>query len=185
MLKTNSNQIIALLGAIMCFCSCFIVSYILATVAVVCILVLFLYIYFQAPEREWGDVKQAIIFHQVRKFLLRLDVRKTHAKNWRPSILLMVKHPNTSTPLIQFVNNLKKGGMYIIGTVITGDCTSLQINTLKKMKAGYIELISQSKIKAFDEVIISPSVLLGTHNFISVCLFMFVYIYFCILFICF
>lgn len=159
----------------MCFCSCFIVSYILATVAVVCILVLFLYIYFQAPEREWGDVKQAIIFHQVRKFLLRLDVRKTHAKNWRPSILLMVKHPETSTSLINFVNNLKKGGMYIIGTVLTGECTMDQIEKVKQMKAGYVDFISHSRIKAFDEVLISPTVLLGTHNLISVrVLFLFV-----------
>ena len=135
----------------------------------VCIIVLFLYIYFQGPEREWGDVKQAIIFHQVRKFLLRLDVRKSHAKNWRPSILLMVNHPQTSIPLIYFVNNLKKGGMYIIGTILIGDCNQNQLSALRTLKRGYINFISTAKIKAFDEVLISPNLLEGTHNLISVC----------------
>jgi len=157
----------SMVGAVLCFVSCFIVSYILATIALVCIVVLFLYIYFQGPEREWGDVKQAIIFHQVRKFLLRLDVRKSHAKNWRPSILLMVNHPQTSIPLIYFVNNLKKGGMYIIGTVLRGDCSPVQLEALHTMKRGYVDFISKAKIKAFDEVLISPSVLEGTHNLIS------------------
>lgn len=167
---TNKNIFLALLGAVLCFASCFIVSYILATVAVICIVALFLYIYFQAPQREWGDVKQAIIFHQVRKFLLFLDVRKTHPKNWRPSILLFVNHPQTSLPLVQFINNLKKGGMYIIGTILVGDCNAVSLQNVKKMKADYVELISTTKIKAFDEVLISPSFLLGTHNLISVCI---------------
>ena len=117
----------ALLGTLINFAACFIVSYILASVALVCVLILFFYIYFFTPPREWGDVKQAIIFHQVRKFLLFLDVRKSHAKNWRPSILLLLSHPHNSKSIIDFVNAIKKGGMYIIATVLIGDCSPFNV----------------------------------------------------------
>ena len=139
----------------------------MATVALFCISALFLYIYFSGPEREWGDVKQAIIFHQVRKFLLRLDVRKTHLKNWRPSLLLMVNHPETQKPQICFANQLKKGGLLIIGTVYTGECTADNLSAVERLKSSYVEFISQTGIKAFDEVIVAPTVLTGMHSLIS------------------
>lgn len=110
----------ALAGALACVVLLFLSSPIYAGVSIIIVILLIIYINYTAPSSGWGDVSQAIIFHQVRKFLLVLDERKQHVKNWRPSILLLVQHPCSRAVrnLIDFSNNLKKGGLFIIGSTV-------------------------------------------------------------------
>ena len=83
-------------------------SYALISIAVIVLLAIM--VHYIAPVVPWGDVTQAVIYHQVRKYLLRLDVRKEHPKFWRPSIMLALDRPHHSLNLIDVSNDLKKGG---------------------------------------------------------------------------
>ncbi len=54
---------------------------------------------------------------QVRKYLLQLD-STTHVKYWRPQILCLCPAPTGRVRMLDFVNNLKKGGLFVVGDVI-------------------------------------------------------------------
>lgn len=109
----------ALAGTLVSGAAMFFVDGLYATGCVGVLIFIFLIIHYASPPKSWGDVSQSLIYHQVRKYLLRL--KQEHVKFWRPQILLLVNDPRRQYKLIQFCNSLKKGGLYVLGHVIVTD----------------------------------------------------------------
>lgn len=92
-----------------------------------------------------------------------LDPRKDHVKFWRPQILLLVSSPRSCCPLVDFVNDLKKSGLYIIGHVKLGD---FQSNEDSVDNQQWWSFLDHMRVKAFTEVTISRSIREGVQHLI-------------------
>ncbi|KAJ2744946.1 hypothetical protein GGI20_002553 [Coemansia sp. BCRC 34301] len=138
----------AFLGAAGCFVVMLFVDMASALVSTGVVILLFLYVHYTCPPKPWGDVTQSLIYHQCRKYMLRLDLRKDHVKFWRPQILLLVHNPRSSVHLIRFCNALKKGGLYVIGHVIKGRFYDL-LPELRQQESAWMRLIDVLHVKAF------------------------------------
>ena len=135
-----------------------------ASGCVALLMIIFLLIHYTTPPKPWGDVSQGLIYHQTRKYLLRL--RQEHVKFWRPQILLLVNDPRRQYKLIQFCNSLKKGGLFVLGHVIVTQDFGAAVPEARRQQQSWTKYIDFSKIKAFVNIAISPAVEWGVRNLV-------------------
>ncbi|KAM0324082.1 hypothetical protein ACHAQA_008271 [Verticillium albo-atrum] len=155
----------AFAGSVMSAAAMFFIDGSYAASAVCLLVFLFSLIHYLSPPKSWGDVSQNLIYHQVRKYLLRL--RPEHIKFWRPQIILLINNPRSQTRLIQFCNSMKKGSLYILGHVIVTDDFNTGVHEARLQQAAWTNYISEkSRIKAFVQLTMSPTINWGIRNLI-------------------
>ncbi|XP_078389975.1 solute carrier family 12 member 9 isoform X2 [Cetorhinus maximus] len=157
-----------LLGIIGCLVMMFLINPAYASCGIVVMLILLVVIHYRSPTSSWGYISQALIFHQVRKYLLLLDIRKEHVKFWRPQILLMVANPRTSAQLITFINDLKKGGLFVLGHVEIGDLDTLPTDPIQPQYNFWLSLVDKLNVKAFVDLTLSPTVRQGVQHLLRI-----------------
>ena len=158
------NSWTAGVGTIISGATMFFVDGLYATSCVGILVVIFLIIHYTTPPKSWGDVSQSLIYHQVRKYLLRL--RQEHVKFWRPQILLFVNDPRRQYRLIRFCNSMKKGALYILGHVIVTQDFAGAVPEARRQQAAWKKYIDFSKCKAFVNISISPTIEWGARNIV-------------------
>ncbi|KAK9961636.1 hypothetical protein ABG768_007050 [Culter alburnus] len=156
------------LGIIGCAVMMFLINAIYASASIAFMLLLLLLIHYLSPVSSWGCISQALIFHQVRKYLLMLDVRKDHVKFWRPQVLLMVSNPRCSVGLITFINDIKKSGLYVLAHVQLGDLDILPSDPLQSQYDSWLSLVDHLNIKAFVNLTLADSIRHGVQHLLFI-----------------
>ncbi|XP_028817982.1 solute carrier family 12 member 9 isoform X1 [Denticeps clupeoides] len=155
-------------GIVGCAVMMFLINAIYASASIAFMLLLLLVIHYLSPTSSWGYISQALIFHQVRKYLLMLDVRKDHVKFWRPQVLLMISNPRSSVGLITFINDIKKSGLYVLGHVQIGDLDVLPSDPLQSQYDSWLSLVDHLNIKAFVNLTLASSVRHGVQHLLFI-----------------
>jgi potassium/chloride transporter 9 len=151
-------------GTLVCGASMFFVDGVYATGCVAILILLFLLIHYTSPPKPWGDVSQSLIYHQVRKYLLRL--RQEHVKFWRPQILLFVTNLDEQFKMVSFCNSLKKGALFVLGHVIVTDDFSSAVPEARRQQTTWTKFVENSRVKAFVNIAVSPSAEWGIRNIV-------------------
>ncbi|XP_053566269.1 solute carrier family 12 member 9 [Bombina bombina] len=157
-----------ILGILGCLVMMFLIQPIYASASIVFMLILLLCLHYLSPSSSWGYISQALIFHQVRKYLLMLDVRKDHVKFWRPQVLLMVSNLNCNKNLITFANDLKKSGLFVLGHVELEELDVLPSDPLQTQTDSWLQLVDELNIKAFVNLTLSDSVRHGAQQLLFI-----------------
>lgn len=124
-----------------------------------------------APPSTYGELSQAILFHQVRKFLLQLSKGYGHKgskarsnKYWRPSLLyfdVALRDPNLlraqELHLLHFANELKKGGLLLIASLVQDVVCEASVCLRDSLEHQWAQLIETTGIKALPVITITPS----------------------------
>lgn len=151
-------------GTLVSGISMFFVDGLYAAGCVGILVILFLLIHYTSPPKPWGDVSQSLIYHQVRKYLLRL--RQEHVKFWRPQILLFVSDLDRQYKMVSFCNSLKKGALFVLAHVLVTDDFSAAVPEARRQQTTWTKLVEYSKIKAFVNIAISPAAEWGVRNIV-------------------
>ena len=158
----------ALLGMVGSITMTFIVSVEYASIAIGLLIALITVLYFRDFPPEWGSISQALIFHQVRKYLLLLDTRKDHVKFWRPQILLLIANPRSCLPLIDYGNDVKKGGLFVLGNVKLGQLDNFDEDPCTKELPIWMNLVDNLKVKAFVELTLTSCLKDGIQSLVRI-----------------
>ena len=110
----------ALAGLIASVAVMFMVNQIWAIVSIAIAIILSAVSHYTAPRVAWGSLSQALIFHQVRKYALKININDTTVDTWRPGILFLCSDIMPNLESLLFLNDLKKSGLFVIGHVNIG-----------------------------------------------------------------
>ena len=110
------------------------VAFALVTLALVCVLLVYIYATFDASN--WADISEPLAFVLARRAMRTLSRSPRHPKFWRPNMLLVLPPPKPSTapppslPLLQLASQLSFDAMLLPATAVVarsangGECIS-------------------------------------------------------------
>ncbi|MCK4980383.1 MAG: hypothetical protein KAS62_08295, partial [Candidatus Delongbacteria bacterium] len=119
-------------------------------------LMIYWYLKRKALKSSWGDVRAGLWSSIARFALIKLKDKKSHARNWRPNILLFSSNPERLMKMTRIANwfNLNKGIVTVCRTLV-GNVGDANINT-QEMQLEIEKGLEDQNIRAFPEVNIVP-----------------------------
>ena len=150
------HWIISLIGSIGAGVMMYLINPLACVIAIFIELMIYWYLKRKALKSSWGDVRAGLWSSIARFALIKLKDKKSHARNWRPNILLFSSNPERLMKMTRIANgfNLNKGIVTVCRTLV-GNVGDANIN-IKEMQLEMEKGLADQNIRAFPEVNIVP-----------------------------
>ncbi|NOZ23209.1 MAG: amino acid permease [Planctomycetes bacterium] len=146
----------ALAGAGACVVIMFLISPLYALLSVIVLATIYEYIEVKAVRVRWGDARYGFLFSRARENLLKMSGETAHAKNWRPSMLVLSGNPKTRPHLVEFADAAGcRKGLVILSQILVGD-TEQMMQRKRGQEKSIQSFIESHDLEAFYEVVIAP-----------------------------
>ncbi len=159
------HWVFSLLGALACIWVMLLINAAATAVAIVFMILLFLWLQRRELKTTWGDVRQGLWMAIGRSALLRIR-RTADPKNWRPHILVLSGAPTKRWHLVELGHDLSQNrSLMTVATAISK--TDLPIERQLKMEANVRDYLLQKGINSLVRVYYTHKVLEGTKAMIG------------------
>lgn len=111
----------ALAGGLACVWAAFMISAVAAVVALAFIALIFAAARKHEMSEAYGDARRGFVYTSLSRSLRRLATMPLHAKNWRPTILVLSGDPNLRLALVECAQWLaQRSGIVSVMNVVVG-----------------------------------------------------------------
>jgi amino acid transporter len=162
-----SHWLTSLAGAVGCLLVMFLIDWVWASVAILGMGCVYLYISQKEVETRWGDLHRGLLFERTRKNLLKLEKELHHPKNWRPIILAFSGASWERPQLAVYGHWFTAGhGVLTLGYVIQGDVEN-RLERLQSQERILNAFIQDQKLEAFPAVVVAPTISAGMESLVQ------------------
>jgi len=157
----------ALFGALSCIIVSFMINPVAATLALFIIGALYLLASRADMAGAFGDARRGFVFSRIRSSLLALRDMPHDHKNWRPTILVLMRDLTLNYPILKFGSMFEcNSGILSVATFIDGDVEDVRKE--RKAQLGTMRRFAEAnELEIFPEVIATTSLDIGLDVFLQ------------------
>lgn len=149
---------VALIGAICCVGAMLLVDLVAAVVAVLAISGVYVMLSRRVMTSTFGDARRGFQYALAVRSLRALTHMRPHAKNWRPTFLVMAGNTQAHLTLIQYAVWMEGGrGLVTAAQVISGDLTTYA-SRVENLRLAMDNFLKGNSLAVFPEVIFCEDV---------------------------
>ncbi len=149
---------VALLGAVCCVGVMFLIDPVAAIAAVLVISVIYGLLSRRVMTSAFGDARRGFQYALAVRSIRALYEMKPHAKNWRPTFLVMAGNTTAHLTLIQYAVWMEGGrGLVTAAQVISGDLETFGAR-VENLRSAMDVFLRKKSLVVFPEVIFSQNV---------------------------
>ncbi|UCD48674.1 MAG: hypothetical protein JSW27_14210 [Phycisphaerales bacterium] len=148
----------SLLGFLACFVAMVLIDPLAATVAVLVVAGIYVYLSRRVFRSTFGDARRGFQYALAVRVLQKLRGMTSHPKNWRPTFLVMAGNTQTHMTLIKYATWMEGGrGLVTAAQVISGDLETFAAH-VESLRLAMEKLLKNNELAVFPEVIFAEDV---------------------------